>query len=310
MPEYRSWIDQIPSLDALRVFQAAARQRSFSAAARQLHVTQGAVSHRIRALEDALQTPLFLRTRRRVELTEAGRRLQRAVDEAFASLEIGLSELQAGEAKAPLMVSCSPSFAIRWLVPHLPLLHAAAPELDVRISAADRLEQPGQHNIDVCIRYGPGGAKGVDELRLSVELVTPVCSPQLLVGGPPLATPDDLAHHVLLHDDMLRGHPGRVGWERWLREAGASQVDPTRGVRFSHAHMAVEAALAGQGVALARGILVARDVSEGRLLTPFACAVESGLAYWVLTASAGRVRPQVALFRQWLLDAVRLFPPR
>ncbi|RME25259.1 MAG: LysR family transcriptional regulator, partial [Deltaproteobacteria bacterium] len=159
--------------------------------------------------------------------------------------------------------------------------------------------------IDVCIRYGPGSGTGGEAWRLSVERVTPVCSPRLLEGPAPLRRPEDLAHHVLLHDDVLAGHPGRVGWTRWLAAAGVTSVDPRRGPRFSHAHMAIEAAIAGQGVALARGILVARDVAEGRLVTPFDLSVVSGLAYWVVTPPRRVLRPAVAAFRDWLVEAVQ-----
>lgn len=308
MDETRSWMSRLPSLDALRVFQAAAHHRSFSRAARELHVTQGAVSHRIRGLEEALGQPLFERGHRRVEPTEAGRLLLRAVDEAMDTLEAGLAALGRPGQEGLVVVSCSPSFAIRWLVPHLPALRAALPHLDVRIAAEDRLVQPGHEGIDACIRYGPPGEPGpgaaVDEVQLSVEQVTPVLSPRLLAQGPPLSSPDDLRHCTLLHDEVLRDHPGRVGWERWLRAAGATQVDPRRGPRFSHAHLALEAALAGQGVALARGILVARDLAEGRLVAPFALRLESGLTYRVLTPRRG-LRPAVRQFVDWLVAAVR-----
>lgn len=294
----------LPSLDALRVFQAAAATGSFSRAAQQLHVTQGAVSHRIRALEEQLGIPLFDRSSRRVVLTAQGQLLARAVDEGLARIQRGLDEVQALQASGQLMVSCSPSFAIRWLVPHLPELRAEHPDLDVRISADDRLVQPGFDGIDVCVRYGPGGTADAEALRLSVERVTPVCSPRLLQGGSPLRQPADLARHVLLHDEVLRGHPGRVGWARWLEAAGAPEVSADRGPRFSHAHLAIEAAIAGQGVALARGILVARDLAEGRLVAPFPLAVESGLAYWVLTPRGAAPRPAVAAFRDWIVAAV------
>jgi len=294
----------LPSLDALRVFLAAARHQSFSKAAGALNVTQGAVSHRIRALEEELGTPLFHRTRRKVTLTEEGRTLARAAEEAFATLQAGLDQVRSQNQEGRLMVSCSPSFAIRWLVPHLPELQAAQPGLAVLISAEDGLVEPGSEGIDVCIRYGPGGTPGVDERALSVEQVTPVCSPQLLHRGPPLRVPADLAQHTLLHDEVLRGHPGRVGWERWLKAAGVTGVDARKGLRFSHAHMALEAALAGQGVALARSILVARDLAEGRLVAPFPdITVPSGLGYYVLTAR-GPLRPAVLAFRDWLVAGV------
>ncbi len=294
----------LPSLDALLTFDAAARLSSFSAAARELHVTQGAVSHRIRGLEEQLGVRLFDRTGRRVELTVEGRVLAAAVADALEHLRDGLDRLSSLQRDQQLMVSCSPSFAIRWLVPHLPQLRQQHPDLDVRISADDRIVQPGRAGIDVCIRYGPGGSSIGDELRLGVEQVTPVCSPRLLEGPPPLRSPADLAHQVLLHDDVLGSHPGRVGWTRWLAAAGADTVDPRPGPRFSHAHMAIEAAIAGQGVALARGILVSRDLAEGRLVAPFDVSVPSGLAYWIVTPAGQPPRPAVAAFRDWLVKAV------
>ncbi len=297
-------MSQLPSLDALQTFDAAARHLSFSAAARELHVTQGAVSHRIRGLEEQLGQRLFLRVGRRVELSEEGRVLAAAVADAFERLHAGLGELADLRREGQLMVSCSPSFAIRWLVPNLAHLRAASPGIDVRISADDRLVEPGRDGIDVCIRYGPGGALHAREQRLSIEQVTPVCSPRLLEGGDALRHPDDLADHVLLHDEVLLGHPGRVGWSRWLQAAGATRVDPRQGLHFSHAHLALEAAIAGQGVALARGILVARDLAEGRLVAPFPVSVASGLAYWLLTPARGVPRPAIADFQAWLLAAV------
>ncbi|MCB9779488.1 MAG: transcriptional regulator GcvA [Alphaproteobacteria bacterium] len=294
-------LHRLPSLDALLTFHEVARRKSFTKAARALSVTQGAVSHRIKGLEAHLGQPLLHRTSRRVELTDAGRLLADACEGALDQLEDALRQLILLSDTARLVVSCSPSFAIRWLVPHLPELQAAHPGLDVRISADDRRVRPGRDGIDVCIRYGPGGAVGVDELRLSVEEVTPVCSPALRER---LRTPADLARHTLLHDEVLHGHPGRVGWRRWLDEAGVQGVDPDHGVRFSHAHMAVEAAIAGQGVALARGILVAADLASGRLVAPFDLHVESGLAYWVLTPRGGVLRAPVRAFREWLVGAV------
>lgn len=296
-------INRLPSLEALLTFREVARRRSFTAAARALSVTQGAVSHRIRRLEDHLGQPLLHRTTRRVELSAAGRMLSEACEVAFDRIEQALVAVEGLGRDGRLVVSCSPSFAIRWLVPHLPQLQAELAGLEVLISADDRLVHPGTRGVDLCIRYGPGGYVDGSATRLSVEEVTPVCSPALRVEGRPLRRVSDLAGTVLLHDEVMRGHPGRVGWTRWLAAHGDGSVDPSRGVRFSHAHLALEAAQAGQGVALARGILVARDLADGRLIAPFAGHLTSGLAYWVVTPGRDP-RPAVARFRTWLLDAV------
>lgn len=292
----------LPSLAGLEAFEAAARLGSFTAAAGALHVTQSAISHRIRALEAELGTPLFVRVGRRVELTEAGRALSDAVRDGFARLHEGVRELERLRGTA-LTVSCSPSFAIRWLVPHLPEFRARHPEVDVRIAADDRLADPGRDGIDACLRYGAGGYPGLEHTRLSMERIGPVCSPALLERGRRLARPDDLADHVLLHDEVLRDHPGRIGWRRWLEAAGATRVDPDRGPRFSHAHMALEGAVAGQGLALGRTTLVRRDVREGRLVRPFALELESGLAYWLLTPRGQALAGALRAFAEWLVEA-------
>jgi LysR family glycine cleavage system transcriptional activator len=296
-------INRLPSLEALLTFREVARRRSFTAAARTLSVTQGAVSHRIRRLEDHLGQPLLHRTTRRVELSEAGRLLAEACDVAFDRVERALESIEGLGRDGRLVVSCSASFAIRWLVPHLPQLQQEMGGLEVLVSADDRLVQPGTRGVDLCIRYRPGGYVGVSATRLSVEQVTPVCSPALRADGRPLRSVSNLCRTTLLHDEVMRGHPGRIGWTRWLRTHGDGATDPSKGIRFSHAHLALEAAQAGQGVALARGILVARDLAEGRLVAPFAGKLTSGLAYWVLTPGR-EPRPAVARFRSWLLAAM------
>lgn len=295
-------MSRLPSLPGLEAFEAVARLRSFTAAARELHVTQSAVSHRVRSLEEQLGTALFVREGHKIELTDAGRVLDERVRDAFALLRGAVRNLERAQ-EATLTISCSPSFAIRWLVPRLPSFRARHPELDLRIAADARLVVPGRGGIDACVRYGPGGYEGVEHTRLSVERITPVASPVLLERVP-LATPADLRAHVLLHDEVLCDHPGRVGWRKWLEAAGVHDIDPERGPRFSHAHMALEAAIAGQGVALGRTTLVSRDVREGRLVRPLPLELESGLAYWLLTPRGVAPSAPVRALTEWLLDEI------
>lgn len=295
-------MSQLPSLPGLEAFEAVARNGSFTRAARELHVTQSAISHRVRALEEQLGAALFSREGRTIVLTDAGRVLDEAVRDAFALLRDAVQRLERAE-DSTLTISCSPSFAIRWLVPRLPSFRARHPDLDLRIAADDRLVHPGRGGIDACLRYGAGDYDGVEHTRLAVERIAPVCSPVLLERSP-LSTPDDLRTHVLLHDEVLHDHPGRVGWRRWLEAAGARGVDPDRGPRFSHAHMALEAAVAGQGIALGRTTLISRDLREGRLVRPFALELESSLAYWLLTPRGVAVSGPVRALTEWLLDEI------
>lgn len=298
--EHDSYLNRIPSLEALHVFHEVARQRSFSAASATLHVTQGAVSHRVRGLEEALGVQLFVRGRRGVELTDQGRILFQATDQAMQALEGGLRSLLKRTAAPSLVLGCSPSFTIRWLVPHLPELRSRHPGLDVRIAAIDLPEDRPIHDVDLAVRYGPPlpGEDALGEVR-----VLAVCSPGLTRGPLPLQTPADLVHHTLLHDEVLSQHPDWVGWRRWLDLAGAPEVSSDRGLRFSHSYMAIEAALAGQGVALARAILVARDLREGRLCCPFAFAPVSRLGYHLRVSSSPTSAQQAVAL--WLHEAVR-----
>ncbi|MFK7991004.1 MAG: LysR substrate-binding domain-containing protein [Sandaracinaceae bacterium] len=287
----------LPSLSGLEAFDAVVRVGSFTRAAASLHISQSAVSHRIRALEQQLGLTLFVRRARHVELTEAGRELSVAVGDGFDRLRDGVRAL-ARRSGSTLTVSCSPSFAIRWLVPRLPDLRAAHPELEVRLAADDRLATPGVAGVDACLRYGAGDYAGVALTRLAEERISPVCAPSLGIHDP-----GELANEVLLHDEVLRRHPGRIGWHRWLEAAGLEHIDPEAGPRFSHAHMAIEAAIAGQGVTLGRTSLVSRDLRDGRLVRPFELELVSGLSYWLVTPK-GDVAEPVAQFRAWLSDTM------
>jgi LysR family glycine cleavage system transcriptional activator len=200
-----------------------------------------------------------------------------------------------------LTVSCSPSFAIRWLVPRLPELSQELPGVDVRVAADDRLVRPGQNGVDVCVRFGTGPYNGgVHAQRLTQERWTPVCNPSMLERLP-LSTPAGLEHATLLHDEAHADTPGRVGWGEWLEAAGLDPRWADRGPRFSHAHMALDAALAGQGIALGRPTLVERDLAAGRLVAPFPDRVTpSNLSYWLITDPSAQARPCVRAFGAWL----------
>lgn len=287
------------SLDALAAFEAVARRGSFTAAARELHVTQSAVSHRVRGLEAQLGYSLFVRSTRFIKLTQDGEVLARGVAQGLTSIRDALRAVQRQRASASLFVSCSPSFAIRWLVRNLDRFREAEPEIAVGIAASDHLESPGVHGVDVCIRFGAGRYPGVSVTRLSTEEVFVVASPTL-IERTPLHREADIANHVLLHHDVMRDHPAHISWSRFLRPKTRRRVDPERGPRFSHAHMALEAALSGQGIALGRTTLVAADLRAGRLVAPLRRRVPCELAYWFLTTHEAKNERAIILFREWL----------
>lgn len=269
------------SLDALSTFAEVAKQRSFSGAAKSLHVTPSAVSHRIADLERILGVELFSRTTRRVRLSDPGRDLLASVQAGLDKIHEGLSKIRKPNA-ASLTVSCSTSFAIRWLLPRVSAFRQAHPELEVHIAANDEIADPRREDIDICVRYGAGKYAGVAVERLAVEHVFPVCSVEFQKRHR-LTRPEQLTRLSLLHHDVLREHPGRVDWPRWFERAGLDAASSQRGSHFSHAHMALTAALAGDGIALGRTSLVADDLKRRHLVMPFGPRVRSGLAYWLVT---------------------------
>lgn len=299
--EIFSSVTELPSLSGLRAFEAAARQQSFTRAARELHVTQGAISHQIRALERELGIELFVRMHRSIALTPAGQRLARATTEGLARISDAVATLTARTDDEVLSVSVSPSFAARWLVPRLERFRRLQPDVDVRISANDAVIDPEANGVDLCVRYGKGSYPGLVAALLLADDVSPVCHPSLLQGKGALRKPADLARHRLLHDDMFPDDPDRPDWNKWLRAAKLSGIDTGAGPRFSHAGLALEAAVAGQGVALGRTSLVADDLASGRLVRPFDVSFRARISYWLVTPPSPQIRARTQRFREWLL---------
>ena len=288
---------RLPPLNAVRAFEAAARHLSFTKAAEELNVTQAAVSHQVKALEERLQVPLFRRLNRGLVLTGAGASYLRELEDILDRLEQATERLRTSEATGVLTVSTSTSFAAKWLVPRLQRFRERRPDIDVRIDANDALTDFRRDDVDLAIRYGRGVYPGLASALLLQDIVFPVCSPKLLEGVQPLQEPSDLKHFTLLHDQGVV-----EDWRTWLRTAGVKDVDPTRGPVFSHSAMLIEAAIAGQGVALARRSMVARDLREGRLVQPFSLSLKSEFFYWVVCPEATADKPKIAEFRAWLLE--------
>lgn len=287
----------LPPLNAVRAFEAAARHLSFTRAAQELHVTQAAVSHQIKALEDRLGFRLFRRTSRALLLTDEGQILFPAVRDALDTLHAAFGQLRDTDTSGVpgvLTVTSLPSFASRWLVPRLKQFRALHPDIDVRLSASVELTDLIDDGIDIGVRYGAGAWPGLESWWLMEEDVFPVCSPALLADGPPLKKPEDLANHTLLQD------MGR-DWRTWLDAAGVRLDDPDRGPGFMDTAHALYAALDGQGVLLGRSVLVREDLKAGRLVKPFDISIPSAYAYWIICPKADVNRPKVRLFREWLL---------
>ncbi len=291
---------RLPSLKALRAFEAAGRHMSFTRAAQELHVTQAAVSHQIKALEEELGLQLFRRGHRGLLLTDAGQAYLPELRAAFERIALATERLRAQDASGALTVSVLPSFAARWLVPRLSRFRRRHPEIDVRLSATDQLADFDRDDVDLAIRYGTGQQPGLVAVRFLTEEFFPVCSPTLLEetpgGPPPLRQPSDLRWHTLLHDDM------RMDWAMWLMAAGVEGVDPRRGPAFTDSGLLLQAAVEGQGVALGRSALAADDLASGRLVKPFEISLPAEFAYYIVYPERSAHRPKIVQFRDWLIE--------
>lgn len=287
----------LPPLNALRAFEAAARHASFTRAAGELHVTQGAVSRHVKNLEDRLGVQLFVRGPQGLVLTPAGSAYLPAVSEAFDRLATATAALRGPGASRVLTVSVSPNFASKWLVHRLGDFAREHPDIDLRIAAGtEEVDFARAPDVDVGVRHGEGGWSGVDAVRLIGEEVYPVLSPALLAKGPPLDTPEDLRHYTLLRDLSSNG------WPAWLAMVGARGVDGEKGPYFNFTSMALDAAVAGQGVALARRALATHDLLTGRLVRPFPQTLTSPRGYYVVCLPGRAGESKIVRFRAWLLS--------
>jgi LysR family glycine cleavage system transcriptional activator len=306
---------RLPPLNALRAFEAAARLLSFKKAAEELAVTPTAVSHQIRLLEEYLDQPLFRRLTRALELTHAGAAMLPQVKEGFASLASAVAKVR-GQAGGSIVNVCAPpSFAARWLVPRLGHFSQAHPDIELRLSSSllvvdiredspagrDGLGEGSNAIYDFAIRFGRGHYPGWHVEKLFSPAYVPVCSPTLLAGSHPLRDPGDLRWRALIHDATVPDFDERPGWAQWLELAGvALQEEMMRGPRFADSVLAVEAAIAGNGVALAMRPLVSADLAAGRLVMPFQLAIFSRYAYYATTPLTAPQRPAVEALRAWL----------
>jgi len=300
----------------LKAFETAARHLSVKRAATELNVTPAAVSHQIKALEDFLGVKVFLRHNRTLELTEPARVALPKLREGFDALARAVERLRAHQGMGQLTVSAAPSFAARWLMPRLHHFIEAHPEIDVRVSARLRQAAAGGRGVaaerstidawladsDVAIIYGRGDYPGFQVDLLLPLTVTPICSPRLITDHEhPLLWPRDLKDHRLLHDDTGDLYDGVPFWEVWLKAAGVTDFDYSRGPHFSHAVLAFEAAAEGHGIVATMPILAEADLNAGRLVAPFALRVPLESAYYMVYTEAAATRASVAAFRTWLL---------
>jgi LysR family glycine cleavage system transcriptional activator len=291
----RTMLRCLPPLNALKSFDAAARHESFTRAAEELCVTQGAVSHQVKALETDLGVKLFLRKRQRLVITDAGRQYLAVVRDAFDRIAIGTERLVQRQSSGALTVSTSPDFAAKWLVHRLGRFAVSHSEIDLRISATMHHVDFAREDVDLAVRHGDGNWPGLEAVNLCPEELFPICSPKLVGGRRRLSKPLDLLKLPLLHLD------DRKDWSEWLKAAGVAGADLEHGPVLNHASMLIDAAVDGQGVALARTTLAAWDLLNGRLVRPCTKALPLSKTYWIVCPKATSMLPKIAMFRDWLM---------
>ncbi len=294
-------------LDNLRAFEAVARCLSFRQAADELHLTQSAISRQIKAIEDELGAPLFTRGTRHVDITSHGSMLLRVVAPWLDRLDASVRQIRKARGRRIVSLSTFASFASLWLIPQMEAFQRDHADIDIRVSASDTLVDPDDPEVDLMLRYCRPEKAPPAALRLFGELLTPVISPWLAERirsgeAPPLSVASELSQHTLAEEDDNRPSAEFLTWQYWLRQHGQPGLQPRRWLYLNFTYQQVQAALAGQGVALARVALVAEPLQRGDLVEPFGAAgrIASPYAYWMIVSSASRGRDDVEKLCRWV----------
>jgi len=291
----------LPSLNGLRAFEAASRHMSFTRAAAELNVTQTAISHQIRRLEEELGIRLFVRQNRALALTPKARDYLPGVRAAFNDLRLATDRLLRKDDDNVLTISTLASLAAKWLLPRLTAFQEAHPGIDVRITTSTGLVDFKGGDVDAAIRYGRGHWPGLRAEWLMADEVFPVCSPALLTGKRPLRRPEDLRDHVLLHNTN-----NSDDWRLWLTASGLpADISKQPGITFDLILMTVQAAIDGIGIAMGRTSYVQDDIAKGRLVVPFEIALPADAGFYLVSPEATADPPKLHAFRNWLTAAAQ-----
>jgi LysR family glycine cleavage system transcriptional activator len=295
---------RIAPLNALRAFEVTARRLSITDAASELGVTPGAVSQSVKSLEGFLGRTLFVRTAKGLRLTPIGEAALPALRDGFEKLADATERLAGPERGGRLTVSVAPSFAAKWLAPRMSDFAAAQPDIDVQIQAAMGLTRFDDEGVDLAVRYGAGKWPGLEAHLLLHESVMPVCAPAIAAT---LHSPEELARHTLIHDDSSLADESCPDWPMWLRAAGVTRVDGARGPRFNQSNLAIEAAAAGKGVALAKRVLAQADLESGRLVAPYGAGAAVEFAYWLVFPKSRARSRSARAFIAWISAAAKTY---
>ncbi|BBQ02167.1 transcriptional regulator (plasmid) [Burkholderia sp. SFA1] len=293
---------RLPPLNALRLFEAAARHRSFKLAAAELNVTPGAVSHGIGALEKLLGVELFVREPRGLSLSAAGEHYLPYIAEAFSLIAIGTRSLADRRTRRSISVTCAPTLAARWLVPRLADFRARWPDVDVSVDTSRRQAGFPVDGFDIGLRLSRGPVDGASWQRLFGERLVPLCSPAYRARLSGADGSADLSRATLIHVDTAS-----QDWQAWMDGAGIDGLDLRGGLRFDTVQLAFDAAAAGLGVVIGRRPLVDRELTEGTLVEASATRVETQTAYWLCESPHASERADLVAFRNWLIEQAASF---
>lgn len=293
--------DRLPPLTALRAFEAAARHLSFAKAAEELNVTPAALSFQIKSLEEHLGHALFIRLNRAVQLTEAGKTLAPGATEGFEALASAWRSTKRSVDVNTLTITAGPALTAKWLAPRIFDFARAHPETELRFAAALRNLDFDYDDVDVAFRFSQRDYPELYSVPARKEWMTPVMTPEL---AKEFDTPAKLLEAPLIYDDSLDFLTPRCDWPIWFKAAGLTFPPDKRGAHFSNADHAIDAAVAGVGVALGRRPIILKDVLEGRLVTPFKLAIETDARFRFLCRKGSEQRPDVAALRDWFLAEI------
>ena len=291
------------SVGQLRAFETVARHLNFRVAADELSLTQSAVSRQIQSLEQEVGVPLFLRHTRAVEMTAAGAQLLRAVLPSLERMDSAVLQIRRSAGRKSVVISTWASFASMWLIPRLEAFQSEHPDIDIRIDTTDALIDLDTADVDLVLRYKQPGNVPANAVRLFGEQLTPVASPWLIKSGHPLDRGEDLAQFTLIESSYANRsqHLEWLTWPRWLEAQQLKKLEPKRWLYFNYTHQIAQAALAGQGVALARMPMVADSLASGDLMEVLpGMRMDSPMVYWLIVGSRSAARPEIVAFSKWL----------
>jgi len=291
---------RLPPLNALKMFEASARNLSFSGASEELFVTPSAVSHQVKTLENFLGVELFHRSNRKVTLTPQGEQYLTSVKHAFDEIEMATQRLSVTQGASVVQISVAPNFLIRWLMPRMSRFRALFPDVELQINASMGLLDFNRTSTDMAVYYGNGEWDDIEVEFLRKVMLVPVCGPGLLQTGPPLEKPADLANHTLIYVSKRTWE-----WDNWLKKAGVEFITPKGSMQLSSSQLTTAAAQENLGVALADQTLISREIESGKLVVPFDLPLDTKKAFYLVYRKHRPLTKGMEAFRNWLMNELQ-----